>query len=67
MEKQEIEKLGLPFKSILLKPFLVNFYLFIWGLTSLSTHCTGRIMIGTFMGAGNQSIQLVSRFCIVNC
>ena len=31
--------------------------------TSLSTHCIGHITMGTFMGRGNQYIQLVSRFC----
>ena len=34
-------------------------YLFIWVLTSLSTHCTGHIMTDSFMGRGNQYIQLV--------
>ena len=35
------------------------FYLFIWVLMSLSTHCIGHIMKGSFMGRGNQYIQLV--------
>ena len=35
------------------------FILFIWVLTSLSTHCIGHIMMGSFMGRPNQYIQLV--------
>ena len=34
-------------------------YLFIWVLTSLSTHCIGHISTGSFMDRGNQYIQLV--------
>ena len=34
-------------------------YLFIWVLTSLSIHCIGHIMTGTWKGRGNQYIQLV--------
>ena len=30
-----------------------------WVLTSLSTHCTGHITTGSFMGRGNQYILLV--------
>ena len=40
---------------------LCNFYdiyLFIWILTSLSTHCIGHITTGSFMERGNQYIQL---------
>ena len=36
-----------------------NFYVGILVLTSLSTHCIGHIMPGSFMGRGNQYIQLV--------
>ena len=39
-----------------LKP---SIYLFIWGFTLLSTHCTGHIMTGSFMGRGNQYIQFI--------
>ena len=34
-------------------------YLFILGFTSLSTHCIGHITTGSFMGRGNQYIQLI--------
>ena len=34
-------------------------YLFIWLLTSLSTHFIGHIMMGSIMGRGNQYMQLV--------
>ena len=34
-------------------------YLFIWILTSLSSHCIGHIMMGSFIDRGNQYIQLV--------
>ena len=35
------------------------FYLCIWVSMSLSTHCIGHIMMGSFTGRGNQYIQLV--------
>ena len=35
------------------------FCLFIWVLTSLYTHCISHIMTGSFMGRGNQYIQLI--------
>ena len=38
---------------------LVHIYLFIWILTLLSTQCTGHITTGSFMGRGNQYMQLV--------
>ena len=34
-------------------------YLFIWVLTSLSTHCIGDSTTGSWEGRGNQYIQLV--------
>ena len=44
-------------------------WLLFWGGGGyvLLTHCTGCITTGRFMGGGNQYIQLVSRFCTVNC
>ena len=41
--------------------------MFIWVLTSLSTLYRSIITTGSFVGRGNQYIQLVSRFCTVNC
>ena len=35
------------------------YFFIIWVLTSLSTDCMGDIMMGSFMGRGNQYIQLV--------
>ena len=40
--------------------------LFIWVLHCFQ-HCTGHITRGSWKGRGNQYIQLVSRFCTVNC
>ena len=34
-------------------------FLFIWVLMSLSTHCIGHIIMGSWKGRGNQYIQLV--------
>ena len=34
-------------------------FLFIWVLTSLSTHCIGHITMGSWKGRGNQYTQLV--------
>ena len=34
-------------------------YLFIWGFTPLSTHCTGHITTGSWKGRENQYIQFV--------
>ena len=53
------------FKVSLFKVFYISckrqsyIYLFIWVLTSLSTHCIGHITTGSFMGRGNQYILLV--------
>ena len=46
----------------------INFvyYLFIWVLMLVSTHCIGHITMRSFMGGGNQYIQLV-RFSTANC
>ena len=41
-------------------------YLVIWVFTSLSTHCTGHITTGSFMGRGTSTYSW-SRFCTVNC
>ena len=41
------------------------FYLF--GVLHRFQHCTGHITMGSWKGGGNQYIQLVSRFCTVNC
>ena len=38
---------------------VLDIYLFIWGFTSLSKHCTGHIMTGSWKGRGNQYIQLI--------
>ena len=35
------------------------FYLVIWVLTLLSTHCVGHITTGSLMGRGNQYAHLV--------
>ena len=40
-------------------PIYLPIYLFILVLTLLSTHCIGHITKGSFMGRGNQYIQLV--------
>ena len=42
---------------------LLYFYLFIWVLTSPSTHCIGRNTMGSWKGRGNQYIQLVKVLC----
>ena len=39
--------------------FISSKYFFIWVLTLPSTHCIGNITMGSFMGRGNQYIQLV--------
>ena len=42
-----------------------QFHLF--GVLRRFQHCTGHITTGSWEGRGNQYIQLVSRFCTVNC
>ena len=39
--------------------WILFIYLFIWVLTPLSTHCVGHSTTRSFMGRGNQYIQLV--------
>ena len=48
---------------------IILFYLFIYlfGVLRHFQHYTGHITTGSFVGRGNQYIQLVSRFCTVNC
>ena len=49
---------------------IVFIYLFCGFFLRRFQHCTGHVTItgpGSFVGGGNQYIQLVSRFCPVNC
>ena len=42
-------------------------FIYLFGVLRRFQHCTGHIMTVSWKDRGNQYIQLVSRFCTVNC
>ena len=50
---------SITFACFILIKRVLFIYVFIWGFTLLATHCIGLIMMGSFMGSGNQYKQLV--------
>ena len=46
----------------------IYLYIYLFGVLRRFQHCTGHITMGSFVGGGNQYIQLVCQgFCTVNC
>ena len=58
---------GQPVQQVLNFAILYVLFFSHLGVLRCFQHCTGHITIDSFVGRGNQYIQLVSRFCTVNC
>ena len=63
---------GRTFVEALIQPVLTRYmglfwFIYLFGVLHRFQHCTGHITTGSWKGRGNQYIQLVSRFCTVNC